>query len=123
MLKGKVSKKLGLMLAAAMFAAAPVLAYADDHHDYGHDGNRGGYGHQDNRGDYGRGDNRGDYDRHDDHGGGIGAGGVLLGLGLGALVGGAIVQQQYAAPPPPVYYAPPPPAYYGPPPGAYYPSY
>ena len=41
-------------------------------------------------------------------------GGALLGLGVGALVGGAL------APPPPVVYAPPPPGYYYPPPPVYY---
>ena len=47
------------------------------------------------------------------HGRGVGpVGGALLGLGIGALVGGAVVasQPQYYAPPP-VAYAPPP-AYY-----------
>jgi hypothetical protein len=55
---------------------------------------------------------------HGDHRG-PGVGGVLLGLGAGALVGGLIASQAYAAPPP-VYYAPPP-AYYAPPPGYYAP--
>ena len=46
-------------------------------------------------------------------------GGVLLGLGLGAVAGGVLAQPGYA-PPPPVYYPPPPPsAYYAPPPAAY----
>lgn len=40
--------------------------------------------------------------------------GALAGIGVGALVAGAV------APPPPVYY-PPPPAYYAPPPGYYAP--
>jgi hypothetical protein len=54
------------------------------------------------------------------HGGGGGnfVGGALLGLGLGAVVGGALAQPRYA--PPPVYYAPPPPVYYAPPPPVYY---
>jgi len=61
--------------------------------------------------------------RHDDrgHGGNGGAvvGGALLGLGVGALLGGVIAAPAYA-PPPAVYYAPPPPAYYAPPPPVYY---
>jgi hypothetical protein len=107
-------------LAASAMATAPLAANAQDYH---HD--NGGY-HNDYRGgggDYNRGYDRGhgDYDRG--RGGGIGAGGILLGLGIGALVGGAIVasQQPRYAPPPPVYYAPPPPAYYAPPPGDYSP--
>jgi hypothetical protein len=54
--------------------------------------------------------------RHEHHGG-PGVGGVILGLGAAAVLGGVIASQAYAAPPP-VYYAPPP-AYYPPPP-AYY---
>jgi hypothetical protein len=49
------------------------------------------------------------------HRGGPGVGGVILGLGAAALLGGVIASQAYG---PPVYYAPPP-AYY-PPPTAYY---
>ena len=53
--------------------------------------------------------------------GGSFAGGALLGLGVGALVGGALAPRYYAPPPPPpVYYAPPPPVYYAPPPPVYY---
>jgi hypothetical protein len=59
--------------------------------------------------------------------GGNFVGGALLGLGVGAVVGGALAPRYYApappvyyAPPPPVYYAPPPPAYYAPPPPVYY---
>jgi len=60
--------------------------------------------------------------RHDDHrgpGGGAVLGGVLLGLGAAAVVGGIVASQRPYAPPPPVYYAPPPPAYYAPPPPVY----
>jgi hypothetical protein len=70
-------------------------------------------------------DNRGHYDRHDrdrGHGGnGAAIGGALLGLGIGALIGGAIASgpPAYAAPPP-VYYAPPPSYGSPPPPPAYY---
>jgi hypothetical protein len=46
------------------------------------------------------------------HGGGNFLGGALLGLGVGAVVGGALAPRYYAPPPPPVYYAPPPPVYY-----------
>jgi hypothetical protein len=52
-------------------------------------------------------------------GGGNFAAGALLGLGVGAVVGGAIARPHYYAPPP-VYYAPPPPVYYAPPPPVYY---
>jgi hypothetical protein len=43
-------------------------------------------------------------------------GGALAGIGIGALLGGAIASSQYRyyAPPPPVVYAPPPPYYGGP---------
>lgn len=51
------------------------------------------------------------YDR--DNSGAL-VGGILLGLGIGALIGGAL------APPPPVVYAPPPPGYYPAPPPVYY---
>jgi hypothetical protein len=51
-------------------------------------------------------------------GGGNFAAGALLGLGVGAVVGGALAPHYYA--PPPVYYAPPPPVYYAPPPPVYY---
>lgn len=122
----KFSRAVSAALLATSMIAAPLAAQADDHHDHGNYG--GGY-HED-RGNYGgdRGDYRGGDDRG--HGGGIGVGGVLLGLGIGALIGGAIASSQqpqyapppqYYAPPPPVYYAPPPPAYYAPPPGAYSP--
>ena len=63
--------------------------------------------------DWHRGGWHGGYWQHD-HGGGNAAASALLGLGIGALIGGAIVasQPQYYAPPP-VVYAPPP--YYAPP--------
>jgi hypothetical protein len=53
------------------------------------------------------------------HHGGPGVGGVILGLGAAAVLGGVLASQAYAAPPP-VYYAPPP-AYYQPPPAYYAP--
>lgn len=125
----KFSRLAGTAMLATMLISAPLAAKADDHGDHGnHGGWQGGggehYDHHNYGGDHG-GYRGGDGDR-----GGIGVGGVLLGLGLGALVGGAIIQSQqpqyapppqYYAPPPPVYYAPPPPAYYAPPPGAYQP--
>ncbi len=79
---------VGLAAALAVPAAGP--AFADrrwEHH--------GGWG--------------GGHERHDWHGGGggIGVGGALLGLGVGAAIGAAI------AAPPRAYYAAPPPVYYG----------
>lgn len=60
---------------------------------------------------------------HRGHGPGPAVAGALVGLGVGALVGGAIVaaQQPYYAPPPVAY--PPPGAYYPPPPYAPPPGY
>ncbi len=78
-----------LLLATAMLTAPPLAAQAD-----WHGGDGGG-------------------------GGGQFFGGALLGLGIGALMGGALSQPGYA-PPPPAYYPPPPPAYYAPPPPVYY---
>lgn len=74
---------------AAGLLAAPA-AHADWHH------------HDNWHGDW----------HHHDHGGDA-ATGALIGLGVGALIGGAIAssQYQYYAPPPPVVYAPPPPYY------------
>jgi hypothetical protein len=94
-----VSKKLALMIAAPALAvglmAAPAPAQA-----YWH---RGGYYHG--------------------GGGGIIAG-TILGLGAGALIGGALAPHYYAPPayyaPPPVVYAPPPVVYAAPPPPVYY---
>jgi hypothetical protein len=64
--------------------------------------------------DHGHGDHgppRGhDYGHHDHDNTGAVVGGTLLGLGVGALLGGAL------AAPPPVVYSAPPPAYYPPPP-------
>jgi hypothetical protein len=89
-------------LALATTLVAPLPASAQNWHDHG-----------------------GHYDRdrgHDYHNGNSGAvvGGALLGLGVGALIGGALASSQpaYRAPPP-VYYAPPPPGYYAPPPPVY----
>jgi hypothetical protein len=87
---------------------APLPASAQNWHDHG--------GHY----DHGRGHDR---DQGYDHRGGNGGavvGGALLGLGVGALIGGALASSQpaYRAPPP-VYYAPPPPGYYAPPPPVY----
>jgi opacity protein-like surface antigen len=121
----KLSRFASTALLAATIIATPLAAKADDHGDHGnHGGWQGGGGEHYDHHNYGG--DRGDYRGGDGDRGGIGVGGVLLGLGLGALVGGAIVQSQqpqYYAPPPPVYYAPPPPAYYAPPPGAYYQPY
>jgi hypothetical protein len=90
-----------LLLAIAIFALPPS-AQADQRH------NGGRAQHYHGGGGYRGGNNNGAV-----------IGGVLLGLGLGALAGSALAQPGYA-PPPPVYYAPPPPgAYYAPPPVAY----
>ena len=103
-------------LALAATLVAPLPALAQNWHDRG--------GHY----DHGRGPDRGrgpDHGRGYDHrGGGNGGavvGGALLGLGVGALLGGALASSQPAyRPPPPVYYAPPAPGYYAPPPPVYY---
>lgn len=94
---------------AAGLLAAPA-AYADEH---GHGGGYHGGGYH-GGGYHGGG---GGWHGGDHHGPGVG--GVLLGLGAAAVLGGVIASQAYA-PPPPVYYAPPP-AYYAPPPGYYAP--
>jgi hypothetical protein len=89
----------------ALLIAAPVaaglLAAPAAHAEWRGHGGGGGFRHDGFRHDRGR---------------GIGPGGVLLGLGAAAVIGGVIASQVYA--PPPVYYAPPP-AYYPPPPVYY----
>ncbi len=96
-----------IALALAATLAAPLPASAQNWHDRGRHYDRG-HGH----------------DRGYDHRGGNGGaavGGALLGLGVGALIGGALASSQPAyRPPPPVYYAPPPPGYNAPPPPVYY---
>ena len=63
---------------------------------------------------------------HEHHGNGDAVAGALLGLGVGAVIGGVIASQPYYYAPPPVYaprpvaYAPPPPYY--PAPGYGYPT-
>ena len=100
-----------LLIAAPI--AAGLLAAPAAHAEWR--GNRGGEWHG------GGGGWNGGY-RHYDRGPGVG--GVLLGLGAAAVIGGVIASQAYA-PPPPVYYAQPrpyyapPPVYYAPPPGYY----
>ncbi|HEY8290005.1 MAG TPA: hypothetical protein VIG49_12105 [Acetobacteraceae bacterium] len=76
-----------------------------------------------------RGGGWGGHEQHYGHGGGgvSPVAGALIGLGVGALIGGVIASQAapvYAAPPvayapPPAYY-PPAPTYYAAPPPAYY---
>jgi hypothetical protein len=89
-------------LALTTALVAPLPASAQNWHDHGghHDHDRG-------------------YDHHSGNSGAV-VGGALLGLGVGALIGGALASSQpaYRAPPP-VYYAPPPPGYYAPPPPVY----
>jgi hypothetical protein len=89
---------LALVAATALSAASP--AFAD--------------GRWEHHGDWHGGHDRRDWHHGGDRGGGIGLGGALLGLGVGAAIGAAI------AAPPPARYAPPPPAYYAPPPPVYY---
>jgi hypothetical protein len=91
---------------AAGLLAAP-MAHAE-WRGHGGEGGRGGEGW------HGGGGWRG----HEHHGG-PGVGGVILGLGAAAVLGGVIASQAYA--PPPVYYAPPP-AFYPPPPAYYAPQ-
>ena len=83
-------------LVAGSFAATTTAANADGFYR-GH-GGHGGYGH------------RGYYRGYRHHGGGAALGAGLLGLGVGALIGGAIANS-YEQPsyyePDPVYVAPP----------------
>jgi hypothetical protein len=105
----ETGRSFGLLLMAAVMAvlfAGPVGA---QHRDRGHSGNERRYpaetqwhgGHSQQW----RGGNSYGGNRHHDNSGAI-AGGALLGLGLGAMLGGALL-----APPPPVY-APTPRYYY-----------
>jgi hypothetical protein len=97
-----------LLLTLTVFALPPC-AQASQWHNGGEQHYHGGSNYHGGGGYHGGNNN------------GAVIGGVLLGLGLGAVVGGALAQPGYA-PPPPVYYAPPPPgAYYAPPPIAYSP--
>ena len=100
--------RIGCLMLAAMLTTMPAVEAVAQHRGY-----RGGY-----RGGY-----HGGYVRRDGYGyrgrGGGFVGGALLGLGVGALIGGTVARPYY--PPPPVYYPPPPPAVYAAPPGAYYP--
>ena len=87
------------LLIAAPIAAGLLAAPAAEAHWHGDgwrgDGWRGGYG----------------WHHHDD---GDALAGAIIGLGIGALIGGAIAASQqphyapqaYAPPPPPAYYAP-----------------
>ncbi len=102
---------LGAASLAAILALAPVAAEAR----HGHDGG----GHSRGGGHFRGGHGHGGY--HGGGGGGGFLGGALLGLGVGAVVGGIAAQHPYY-PPPAAYYPPPPPAYYAPPPVAYYPN-
>jgi hypothetical protein len=98
------------LLIAAPVAAGLLMAPAAHAEWRGHGG--GGW-HDGGRGGW----------RGHEHHGGPGVGGVILGLGAAAVLGGVLASQAYAAPPPAYY--PPPPAYYPPPvyyaPQGYYP--
>jgi hypothetical protein len=99
-------RSMTALLLASTFVASPLAAQPAGWHNDGRQFRPPMHGY---------------YHGHRDDGGAV-LGGALLGLGVGALVGSALAQPNYA-PPPPVYYAPQPPgAYYGPPPGAYYPQ-
>ncbi len=101
-----------ILLAVALIAAPLAADAGPPRHPagrYERAAPRGGYYHG------------GGYDRGGGNNTGALLGGAILGLGVGALIGGALAQQSYA-PPPGAYYPPPPPgAAYGAPPGAYYP--
>ena len=88
------------------------------HGGSGHNGSgHGGPGHRDwNRGEHWRGGG----DQYRGGNGGAVVGGALLGLGLGAVLGGAVLAPRPYYTPSPVYYPPAPPGYYGGPPPAYY---
>lgn len=76
-----MKKFLGALVAGALVFASAAPAYAHDHRGYG------GY-------------DRRYYDRrHDDHGDAVASG--LVGLAIGALIGSALSQPRYEAPPPP----------------------
>jgi hypothetical protein len=91
---------------SALLIAAPVaiglLAAPAAHADWRHQGGGWGGGRH--------------YEQHRGNGGGDAVAGALIGLGVGALIGGMIAASQ----PPPQYYAPQP-QYYAPPPVAYAP--
>ena len=92
--------------------ALPVAGHAEEHGHEGHgwhgEAHRGGGGYRRGGGGFGP-------------GAAVAAG--ILGLGLGAVVAGAVAPPPvyYAAPP--YYYPPPPPPGYAPPPGYGYPAY
>ena len=104
------SRAACLLLATAL-TMLPLAEAAAQHRGFHGGGYRGGHGYH--GGDY-RGGNG-----YRGGGGGAFVGGALLGLGVGAALGGTVARPYYA--PPPVYYPPPPPAVYAAPPGVYYP--
>ena len=127
MLRSTAALTFAATLALPLTAPASAQPGHDQQRQDFHPGNRGGdNGRGDNRGGFNRGGyNRGDFHPDYNRGGdGDGVAGLLLGLGLGAVVGGAIAPAFQA--PPPVYYGAPSgqynaPSPYYPPPPAYYP--
>jgi len=89
------------MLLIAGMALAPLAAAAQPYHRDFHHGRPPPH-----------------YGGHDGNAGAV-IGGALLGLGVGAVLGGALAAGPPVYTPPPVYYAPPAPAY-APPPPVYY---
>jgi hypothetical protein len=106
----------GVAAAALVAGLAAPVALASSAHAQGWHGGYGGW-HGGGYGYYGPGP-------------GVAVASGLLGLAVGAAIGGALAPPPVYAAPPPVYYAPPPviyaappPAYYAPPPPpAYYPQ-
>jgi len=102
-----LTRSFSLLALAATLAVTLATPVAAQHQDRG----RGGHAPPSQ---WHGGNSYGGYRNRDDSGAIVG--GALLGLGLGALLGGALIA------PPPVVYAPPPTYYYnGPPPYYAYP--
>lgn len=105
------------ILALGLSIAAPALA---QHREGGRGQGRGGEFRGEHRGEYrGPGPRGGDRWRGYGYGPPV-VGGALLGLGLGALLGGGLAPPPLYAPPPGIYYPPGKPEFYQAPPPAYY---
>jgi hypothetical protein len=112
--EGVMASRARLLMAvpiAAGLLAMPMAAHADWHGRGGWHGGGGGW--------HGGGWHGGGWGYRPHYGPGPAIAGALLGLGVGAVVAGALAPPPVYYAPPPVYYAPPP-VYYAPPP-AYYP--